>query len=238
MENAVKAIYIAAGLLIALMVMGVWIYLFRQGASLGQNYDTDRQTQQTIAFNSQFEKYSARTIQGGDAYGYGFEAKGNIPSDVITCASLAYNINRKNEFDVRNNVKVIVKISASEIYYIHPFEVQPKNNFLLNINEATARTMSSVDPSDTSKCKDFSDFLKEYNDVKIVNINSTNYNSSAETIYKYYFDVDRDETGNANTRGLGLHYSEITGKVDKIVFTAVPTNKFDESGDGHWSENL
>ena len=239
MENAVKAIYIAAGMLLGVMILSVLVYIFRQGASLGRNYDIDRQTEQITAFNSQFEKYTGVALQrknlSKEDYGYSFEEKSNIPSDVVTCANLAYNINRKNEYDVVNHVKVIVKINTNT-YYIYPYESQPKNCFL-TINETAAKNAAknSISNTDTSKCKSFYDFLREYNDVKIVNISAKKYNSSGESIYRYYFDVDEDENGH---KGMGIQYSDVTGKVNKIVFKAVPTAEFDSLGGGKWSEQL
>lgn len=227
MENSVKALYIAVGMLLGVMILSVWVYLFRQGAAFGQHYDARIQTEQITAFNSQFEKYSNTTKQRVATYGYSFKQKGNIPSDVITCANLAYNINRKNEYDEINCVEVAVKVDG-KIYYVHSASAQPKNYFLINIDKARARSTTSFDTTNTNKCKSFYDFMKEYNNVKIVNIIAGKYSTSSETIYEYYFDVNPD----------GIHYNENTGKIDEIIFTAVHTNMFDTNGDGSWSENL
>lgn len=228
MENSVKALYIAAGMLLGVMILSVWGYLFRQGASLGKNYEFDRLTEQIQAFNSQFEKYANTTIQRGSSYGYSFEQKGNIPSEVITCANLAYNINRKNEYDGANCVEVSVKVNGGTTYYVHSAISQPKNYFLINISKASARSATFFDTNNTSKCKSFYDFMKTYNNIKIVNISAGIYSTSAETVYEYYFDVNPD----------GIHYNEDTGKIDEIIFTAVPTNQFTTNGAGNWSENL
>lgn len=228
MDNSIKALYIAAGMLLGVMILGVWVYLFRQGASLGQNYEADRNTERIQAFNSQFEKYTVITSQRNADYGYSFDEKGNIPSDVITCANLAYNINRKNDFDENNCVEICVNVSPSKIYYIHSAQAQPQNYFLINIQKANARNALSYNVANSSTCMGFYEFMKEYNNVKIVNISSTQYSSSAETIYEYYFDVLPD----------GIHYNQDTGKVDELIFTAVKTNRFDDNGNGAWSENL
>ena len=79
---------------------------FTHGSAIGKNYDIDTNTQRIVAFNSQFDKYVGVTKQNADG---SFNEKGNIPSDVISCANLAYNINRKNEFDSVNKVEVFVK---------------------------------------------------------------------------------------------------------------------------------
>lgn len=214
MENSVKAIYIAAGMLLGVMILSVWVYLFRQGASLGQNYEADRNTERIVAFNSQFDKYTNITNQWKDSeHGYAFDTKGNLPSDVITCANLAYTINRKNDYDIENHVEVEVKLGGGKSYNVFSEEIQPKDFFVL--------------PS-RSKATDFNSFLQYYSKVKIVNINSNKYKSSGESIYEYYFDVGAD----------GLEYSEVTGKIKKIIFNCVETEEFNTNGNGYWSENL
>jgi len=155
---------------------------FISGATLGKNYDIDLNTQRVIAFNSQFEKYVNTTKKNGSK----FVSKGNLPSDVISCANLAYNINRKNEFDSINKVDVEV-ICGGTKYTIQPKEEQKNNEFY--------------------EGKSFFSFLEDYNEIKISE--DTN-----ETIYKYYFDVGEN----------GIHYSGVTGKVDKITFTAIGPN--------------
>lgn len=238
MENSVKALYIAAGMLFGVMILSVWVYIFRQGASLGQFYEADRNTERIQAFNSQFEKYDLSTIQRSAAYGYSFEEKGNTASDVITCANLVYNINKKNDFDERNSVEMIVKIGGTK-YYVHSAEYQPKEFFLVDESKETARSKTSEYDITSNKCKSFNEFLQEYNKVKIVNIAVPSpyqeLSTSAETIYKYYFDIDKDESG---TAGEGIQYSEITGKVNKIVFTLYETEEFDTLGQGNWTENI
>ena len=245
MENSVKALYIAAGMLFGIMILSVWVYIFRQGASLGQFYEADRNTERIQAFNSQFEKYDLSTIQRKASYGYSFEEKGNTASDVITCANLVYNINKKNDFDEKNCVDLTVKIGTSKQYHVYAVDNQPKEYFFIDHTKSfyiSARHMTWFQPSDPSFntfCKSFNDFLQEYNKVKIVNINvpspHQDMSTSAETIYKYYFDVDKDESG---ASGKGIQYSEITGKVNKIVFTLNETEEFDSLGAGNWTENI
>ena len=239
MDNSVKALYIAAGVLLGVMILSVWVYIFRQGASLGQFYEADRNTERIQAFNSQFEKYDISTIQRKEAYGFSFEEKGNTASDVITCANLVYNINKKNDFDEKNCVDLTVKIGASQQYHVYSAKSQPKEFFLINMSKSFTISRPSFSTSNTSECKSFNEFLQEYNKVKIVNINvpspHQNLSTSAETIYKYYFDVDKDESG---TPGEGIQYSEITGKVNEIVFTLNETEEFDSLGNGNWTENI
>ena len=202
MENSVKALYIAAGMLLGVMILSVWVYIFRQGASIGQFYEADRKTEQIQAFNSQFDKYTAVTKENSISSENLFDEKGNLPSDVVTCASLAYNINRKNDFDEKNSVTVVVEDIPSSLglssgpYYIYSKESQPKGAFVNYANNEV----------------DFNKFLKAFNQVKIL------YSRNSEVVYKYYFDVEAD----------GLEYSEITGKINKITFICKEVKNFDD----------
>lgn len=225
MENAVKAMYIAAGMLLGVMILSVWVYLFRQGASLGQNYEADQKTQQITAFNNQFEKYTNVTSRKLDGT---FEAKGNLPSDVVTCANLAYNINRKSEFDTRDNVEVIVVIGTDR-YYVNSCEQQPKNYFIKNRNRSASSSLptnpTQAQLDDTNTYLSFDDFMKTYSNVKIDSSHTDN-----ELIYEYYFDVDETRTNNTDilpgALGRSIQYSNITGKVVRIVFIANKTTDF------------
>ena len=224
MENAIRAFYIGAGLIIAVMVLSVLVYMFRNGARLGASYELSVERNQITKFNGQFDAYAKVTNQlSSAADGYSFIEKGNTASDIITCANLAMSVNEQNDYDERNMLQVIV-VTAHDTYAIYPIENQPKNKFIKNMTLATARTIT--DFSDTNTL-DFYDFLKEYNKVRIVDIQSDNYRSrSPETIYQYYFDVNEDENGVENQ---GLSYSETTGRIDKIVFTLNPTEHFEET---------
>ena len=231
MENAIKAFYMGVGMLIAVMVLGVLVYMFRNGARLGASYESSVNTAQVRSFNSQFDIYAKITNQAPEsADGYAFIEKGNTVSDIITCANLAMSINEKNDYDEKNHVQVIVVIDAHTKYSIYPIENQPKNRFIKNMNLSTAKAVTDFTDSNSY---DFYDFLKKYGKVQIVDISSSNYTAQAESIYEYYFDVDKDENGVSNQ---GLTYFEKTGKINKIVFTLNKTEHFDLTANPYWTE--
>lgn len=224
MENAVKAMYIAAGTLIALMILSAWVYLFRNGARLGQGYEQTQMTAQVIKFNGQFDAYAKITNQlTSSAYGYSFIVKGSTASDIITCANLAMSVNEQNDYDEVNSLQLIV-VCGGDKYAVYPIPNQPKNKFIKNASMDSARTKTHFNDNEVL---DFNEFLKMYNNVRIVDIVSDSFNSTGESIYEYYFDVDKDENG--NNPGQGMTYSEVTGKVNKIVFTRVKTEHFDNT---------
>lgn len=224
MDNAVKAMYIAAGTLIALMILSALVYLFRNGARLGQSYEQTQITAQVVKFNSQFDAYSKITNQLTSASdGYSFIVKGNTASDIITCANLAMSFNEENDYDTINSLQVIVMCGGDK-YAVYPIPNQPKNKFIKNKTLEDARSRTNFNDNEVL---DFNEFLKMYNNVRIVDIVSDRFTSKGESIYEYYFDVDKDENG--SNSGNAMTYSKATGKVDKIVFTRVKTEHFDNT---------
>jgi len=60
MENASKALLIAAGILIALLVISIGVYLFANYRNLGSSYEQTLQTSQKQRFNVNFTKLEGR----------------------------------------------------------------------------------------------------------------------------------------------------------------------------------
>ena len=66
MENASKALIIAGGILIAILIVTVAVYLFTNYGSIGKSYDQTLQTTEIQKFNENFTRYEGRedvTIQ-------------------------------------------------------------------------------------------------------------------------------------------------------------------------------
>lgn len=225
MDNAVQGFYMAAGMIIALMVLSVMIYMFRSGATMGEHYEINQETAQVTKFNGQFDAYAKVTQQLGAEHGFSFVTKGNTASDVISCANLAVTVNERAGFEEENKLDVVV-ICEGKTYSVYSLSKTPRDAFLVDIPYTTARSMSTFNEDDGSTLKFYS-FLKEYNVARMVDIRSAEYNSNGETIYKYYFDVNLDESG--HNPGHGITLSEVTGKVDKIVFTIYETQHFDNT---------
>ena len=95
MENASKALIMAGGILIAILVMSLFVYLIVSfGATSDKIHDQNAQTQIT-EFNAQFTKYQGRT---------------NITIyDVVSVANLAIDYNENN------NTKIEVYLNNDKL---------------------------------------------------------------------------------------------------------------------------
>lgn len=86
MENATKALYIAAGVLIGIMVLSLAVMLFSSLQSYVQEYKSQIEFNDLNAFNSKYQKYidtdTALNIQ-----------------DIVTVAGMAYEDNSSFNID-------------------------------------------------------------------------------------------------------------------------------------------
>lgn len=86
MENASKALIIVATVLIAVLILAIGIYLFRNYSEISYKNEENQSAQALIQYNNKFEKYKEKemTIQ-----------------DVLTIVNLAKDYNeRKSEYTI------------------------------------------------------------------------------------------------------------------------------------------
>lgn len=66
MENASKALIIAASLLLGLMIISVCIFVFNQISTYYETKESNRLTEQLATFNSQYLVYQKNNLRGSD----------------------------------------------------------------------------------------------------------------------------------------------------------------------------
>ena len=93
MENASKALLMAAGVLMGIMILSLAIYLFASLASYAEGVEESNRENQTAQFNSQFLSYNEMTLY-----------------DVITVANLARNYNEINGFTQSDEEYITVSV--------------------------------------------------------------------------------------------------------------------------------
>lgn len=94
MENAVRALYIAAGVLIGIMMLSLGISLYSSLNGFVEDINQDLANAQIIEFNEKYFKYVNIDL---------------TIHDVVTAANIAFENNRNSEYYVR------VKIGSNEI---------------------------------------------------------------------------------------------------------------------------
>lgn len=103
MENASKALLIAGGVLIAILIIGLLMYLWSALGSYNSQVETEQAKKQLAAFNKQYESYQRQILRGTDI------------SSVINKVRNNNRINAENvdfqiswQFKLRNTAEVAV----------------------------------------------------------------------------------------------------------------------------------
>ena len=206
MENASRALYMAAAIIIAFMILAILINVFKAGAKLNEDYDFKQSKEQLELFNSKFEVY---------------DKNNNTISDIISAINLAYSVNKNVEYDEVKSIIYDIKIGNRNFCVIPASE--------LNKNEIFHRTSAYVrNHAEYKKLYIYDLLYKKVKDFKCQDMsgNISNcpvndtiisaddklsktylYNSNNNLIYKYLFKCDK------------IEYNDQTGMVNYMKFT-------------------
>lgn len=218
MENATQALFMAAGVLIAVMIISLGIYLFSSASTISENYDRTMSATEIQKFNSKFSGFDKTPSYTSEGIYYNY----NTISEVISAVNLAYSINAKNNYDIQSSIQVSINIAPGKTYGITPL-IQKiyYQNYINELNQGKKvdsvdkNKIYSIDPSSkeinktepTGDLVDINKFLKDYSESKLVTING-----EKERIYQYGFKGE-------------VFYNDETGLVDRIHFS------IDENGE-------
>ena len=107
MENATQALFMAAGVLIAVIIISLSVFLFSSASRVSENYDMTMSEIDMTKFNSQFSKFATSnstnkgTILENTAC--------NVASDIVSAINLAYSLNEDYNYDVQRGIQVVIK---------------------------------------------------------------------------------------------------------------------------------
>ncbi len=220
MDNAARALIMAASIILGLLLLSTLVYVFRAGASLDESYDAAQNVRQLGLFNAKLEEYNRND---------------NTIMDIITLANRVYNTNSDVDFDSSMSVKLIIQIGTQ--YYAIPDE-EPSVKFERNqIFKCDASGNISGDPIsiydlvnvdlDTLGISGLGESSEKLSLTKLgkkaVRDESDNIKVDSEgkpiyknnvTIYKYVFSPKQEDGTIAYT------YNTYTGRVKSMKFKA------------------
>ena len=202
MENASKALYIAGGVLIALLVLSLFVYMFLIGARFAGNYESAKGWEKIQAFNEKFEVYHKAD---------------NTITDVVTAANLAYSINKQNGYDDRNAVRVKVYLGSSTSY----LEVRPSISPVLEQNYFFTDTTGTKQISSYYLMSKTIDELKS--ELGSTFISVTNGATKLTDVTKFVADKPREYRYYFNVAEIGYNFRE-TQLVNEVVFRLEENN--------------
>lgn len=234
MDNAAKALIMAASIILGVMLFSTFVYIFRAGGSVDQAYE-----------EAQFERELRLASAKFDIY----DRQDNTVADILSVINLAYNTNEDFTYDQAKAVEVLIRTGNK--FYAIP-RVEPTGNLRKEfgrnkvLNRATANdtsgiVMSSYDlldktlselgitgisgQSDTDKLS-----TTKLGRVKILNPDGTEkideygepvYRNNV-TIYKYIFKSKCVCGDSSHSEHTGFSYNVTPGinRIIKIEFDA------------------
>lgn len=111
MEKASKALIMATGVILGVMLLSLMLYIFRQGAKVTKSYDERQISRQLELYNSNFEYYNKSN---------------NTIMDIISLANLAFDVNMDSNYDKLNTVQVEISIGKEKKFFYIPNIYCPK----------------------------------------------------------------------------------------------------------------
>lgn len=177
MENASKALYMVAGILVGMIIIGMFVYLFKTGGKVSESYDEKQNQEQLLLFNSKFEN---------------FDKSNNTIIDMVTVTNLAIDTNEENEFNNRKTVAINIKL-GSQILRVSDSESLPRNYlFQGSSGDKKIYVYDLLDKNKKYLCtkKSFPTTIMQYDEDTLSMVNKY-------MVYKYLFkstDIQYHET--------------------------------------------
>lgn len=106
MENATRALTMAGGILIALMILGALFLMFNNLSSYQNQNDTSTKSTQIAEFNNQFEPYNKDNITLMELHSVYNKVTSNKEKNPEYTIDMIYNFNDNHEDEnLKNNFK-------------------------------------------------------------------------------------------------------------------------------------
>lgn len=174
MENASKALIIAGGMLIAMMIMGLLVVGYNNFRKYQKAEVEAEEAAQVVEFNKKFEAYNRKTVRG-----YQMISLGNLTLDI--------NNRYVDEFGYKP-VEIIVYMTTEKV----PTTVLPwnKNNYEGNIKQSDVSYNGANGKYNSNP--NYYDMIK-YKEKIYESFNSSSDRNSFKELYFECTDVEYDE---------------------------------------------
>lgn len=245
MENASQALLIAGGMLIAILVISLGIFIIRSASNVSERFDTNMSYAEIDKFNSKFSGfdkqsyYVSRSATANDNSNnlrkytasemnhlsddqkkeYKLSEYNNV-SDVVSAINLAYSINKKNKYDLNNSIQVSVNLTPIS---------KGQLNGNLGISPLVQKKIWEDAVSSNPKNPDPVDrhcfYRITYTNDKSRNTNLSGSCISLNKLLENYSESKIDLDGGTSTRiykygfNGNITYNETSGLVEYIHFT-------------------
>ena len=216
MENASKALIMAGGVLIGVLLLSVMVYLFNSAGSMAQTYDQSQSQRRLEYFNSKFLGYN-KVING--------TSRGNNVSEVVSAVNLAFDYNNSftsfnGDYDTIQRCLIVICDAHGNVKYQLPNNYKQKNRILdvsankdITLNDFMRLYVTSdgsfTQDSSGTKISEMKIAKVPYGDYVGVEEYDYQIKENPEVVYKYGFETT-------------MHINDYTKRVDAMAFILVP----------------
>lgn len=205
MENATQALRIAAGVLFALLILGVLVTFYNNMSELKRHEEMQKTGEQMADFNKQYDVYN-RNLYG---------------SELLSLVNKADNYNKTETYDgyqrleitviFKNNIGEFKKNTTYDIAGI-TFAMKTLENNVKSYGNKTysGKTISQLALMRTNELEDF---------FKVKKINSTKITEIQENIGKYTsYKSDEVTIKSKKYECTNVEYDKTTGRIIKMSY--------------------
>lgn len=208
MENATKALVMAGGVLIAILIIGLLVFFFNNVSSYRKVEDDAEALKQAVDFNKKYEVYNKNNIYG---------------SELLSLANMIVDYNKKEneEKDYKKmNLEVIIK-NPNDIFKIKYTEAEDLSKDYDKLESSIADMNKEYQGKALGK-KTLAYWASCSRKVLTNNFDSTTnptYEKIKNLIDKYGDLVTKlDDISRATFKCTNVEYDEYTGRIVKFVF--------------------
>lgn len=158
MENASKALLIAGGVLIALIIIGALVNTFSTVGEFEMSKLTQEEQEQLIAFNEQYTRYANQYVYG---------------TEVITVINKTKNNLQKNDFKYPVTIKINFIGDEGYSYRGYIYNEEQGRYVEARVNIARGATVT-IDEEGNANVANFIDTLDQASDIKAMAFHCTN----------------------------------------------------------------
>lgn len=207
MENASKALLMAGGVLIALLILTLLVYLATSTTRMANSQDQRVKTEQTIAFNKEYEAYDKTKMYG---------------IDVISVMNKAIDYNKRldaEDDEYKINIILNLKQNFDRTKEVVTQKGNGQKTYKTEIEEeGTLKTgsYSLFERLNSTKMND--DVLQFFAQTPEDTRTEINRGATIETTFTYSA-ITNFKTSIFKCEN--VEYSEITGRVNSMTFTQI-----------------
>ena len=116
MENAVRALMIAGGILLAILIITTGVYVWQQSANYSYELEQQEEAERIISFNKQYESYQKQALRGIDVLTVINKiSDNNIKYSEAEELKIAWNVVLRQDFTDNEGEIVLRKGTHTEI---------------------------------------------------------------------------------------------------------------------------